>query len=266
MKRVIKAFRFVSVTLFFLARASTVHFFSSQKNNDLSFLLQRWAAAMNKILGVSVEYSGDVSALQHQPQLIVSNHQSYLDIVAVASIVPTLFVAKSDVQRWPGIGVVTKIGGTIFINRRSLRSGIATSAKIAEALRKGTNVHFFPEGTSTNGETVLPFKPSLFGAAPETGVSVLSISIIYTTLNGNSMSDKEKDIVCWYGDMEFAGHFWNLLSMDSIGIHVTVHDRIKAERYSSPREIAVAAHAAVLSGLTEVVMLQQQAEKFPSAA
>jgi 1-acyl-sn-glycerol-3-phosphate acyltransferase len=139
--------------------------------------------------------------------LIVSNHLSYLDILVFSALAPCAFVSKKEVRKWPVFGFFAAIAGTIFVDRSRPQLAQNTVEEMQEALRSGVRVVLFPEGTSTGGDKVLPFKPTLFESAVETQQLVTAARIAYRL--------EQKDpanIACYWGDMTFAPHLLRLLA------------------------------------------------------
>jgi len=132
-----------------------------------------------KIFGIKIKIFGNVSI--NPPTLLISNHASYLDILILGSLFKTSFVAKKEVAKWPLFGILAKLQNTIFVDRRisSLKS---QENQIIEHLNKKNNLVIFPEGTSSDGNKVLPFKSSLFNIFEEnldSGIFIQTITIVY---------------------------------------------------------------------------------------
>jgi lyso-ornithine lipid O-acyltransferase len=137
--------------------------------------------------------------------LTVSNHLTYLDILVYGAARPFLFVAKSEVRRWPLFGTLASLGGTIFVERgRSLQVADA-SREIEQALRAGIPVLLFPEGTSSDGSSVLPFRSPLFDPAIRAGASVTAAAVRY-----HAAATTEDQLAYW-GDMVFLPHLFRTL-------------------------------------------------------
>jgi lyso-ornithine lipid O-acyltransferase len=137
--------------------------------------------------------------------LTVSNHLTYLDILVYGAVRPFLFVAKSEVRRWPLLGTLASLGGTIFVDRdRGLQVADAT-LEIEQALRAGISVLLFPEGTSSDGSSVLPFRSPLFDPAIRAGASVTAAAVRYHA------ADATEDQVTYWGDMVFLPHLFRTL-------------------------------------------------------
>jgi 1-acyl-sn-glycerol-3-phosphate acyltransferase len=172
--------------------------------------LHAWARGARRILGVRISVTGPPP---RAPFLLACNHLGYLDIVVVAARLPCRFVAKSEVAAWPGLGPLVRSMGTIFVDRDRRADLGPVIDRMAEAVTKGEGVAFFPEGTSSDGRDVLPFRPSLFEAAVRTGYPVSCAGLRYATRNGDPSPESS---VAWWGDMTFGGHFWRLLGLRGI--------------------------------------------------
>ena len=163
--------------------------------------LHGWCRFACRVLGVHVTTHGTMPS----SGLLVSNHLSYLDIVVLSSIRPCVFVAKYDVARWPLFGWLANAAGTIFVNR-DRKLGASTSIDvIREAIAGGSLVALFPEGTSSDGSTVLPFKPALLESAVQLRCPIAAASIDYALDDGSVANE-----VCYWRDMTLVPHLVNL--------------------------------------------------------
>lgn len=159
----------------------------------------------------SVSFSGG----QDAAGLIVSNHLTYLDILMYSAARPFLFVAKSEVRRWPFLGTMARLGGTIFVDRgRSLQAAEA-SRQIEQGLREGMPVLLFPEGTSSDGSSVLPFRSPFFDPAIRAGVLVTAAAIRYHA------DDAAEDQVTYWGDMVFAPHLFRTMCIRGLSAEIS---------------------------------------------
>ena len=179
------------------------------------------AQALADFMNVSVRFSGTPP----DGGLIVSNHLSYLDILVLGVARPTIFVSKYEVRFWPWVGWLTQCAGTLYINREQRKDVARLKDSIREKLREGLPIAFFPEGTSTGGGEVLPFRPSLLEPASATGCAVTPASIAYHLPEGGSVSDE----VCYWKDMTFGSHIWNLLSKQKIEASVIFGSTVTAD-------------------------------------
>lgn len=140
---------------------------------------------------------------KNSPGLIIGNHMGFIDILASGSVRPMLYVTSKEMHETPVLGLLTEMGGCIYVERRS-RLGIQNELKhIIQALKEGLNVCLYPEATSTNGEQVLPFKRTLMTAAAHAQVPIYPYVINFTSIDGQPFTFKNRDSVCWYGDISF---------------------------------------------------------------
>ena len=142
-------------------------------------IIQFWCKRLLSIFEIKVEVQGLDSFLSNQKQyLMVANHISWIDIIVIQSIKPSIFVAKSDVASWPLFGWVAQMTGTIFIKREKVSDIKKALKKMKRRLIK-RSVCIFPEGTSTNGRYLLPFKSNLFQSSIDTNKSILPLCLRY---------------------------------------------------------------------------------------
>lgn len=202
-----------------------------------------------KSLGINVSLTGRVDALSgHKNYLILSNHLSYLDIFIIFSFFPASFIASVDeVRETFLLGRITELSGGFFVERRS-RSGLRAEIEaIADLLKMGLNVALFPEGTTSNGEGVLPFKTPLISIAQKAGAEILPLCIRYRKIDGKEIDAGNRDLVYYYGDMEFFTHYFKMLTVKSIDAELKVLDPIDPRSGRSRKEIANSAFNAISS-------------------
>lgn len=228
------AFRFFRVSALiaqFLARAAAADY--QEKNWPLvakrrAKLLHKASKKALRALGAKVEVIDPTNALgsvdkkADQRILIIANHCSYLDTITVSSLVPTLYVSSVERQNDGFLGQIARLAGTIFvdrINKSNLPSDILTLGSYFE---QRIPVCIFPEGTTSNGQTILPFKSSLLRAVEGTETKILPICIRYVSARGKRLHGDEVDLLAWHGDMDFLPHFRRLCGLGSIGIQVEV--------------------------------------------
>jgi lyso-ornithine lipid O-acyltransferase len=142
--------------------------------------------------------------------LIVSNHLSYLDILFFSSLMPCIFVSKSEVLSWPLFGILARCGGSIFVHRGRATVIDSVSSQIATALQAGIPVVLFPEDTSTDGSSVLRFFPAFFEAAIQTKAPVFPSAIAYELADGQEVD------LCYYGDITFGTHLLTALARKDV--------------------------------------------------
>jgi lyso-ornithine lipid O-acyltransferase len=155
-----------------------------------------------RILGIRVEVSGQPP--ETGPLLIVSNHVSWLDILVLSAVAPVSFVAKREVGSWPFFGSLARLQRTVFIDRDRRHATGPSRDVMRERLKQGDILVLFPEGTSHDGRSVLPFKSSFFGAAEIEGVLVQPVSLAYRGHRNLPMTRRLLPSYAWYGEMDLA--------------------------------------------------------------
>lgn len=171
--------------------------------------------------------------------LVVCNHLSYVDIAALGSACPCAFVSKAEVRAWPFIGWAAEMAGTVFVRRAHRREVTGQVEDIKNAIARGVPIVLFPEGTSTDGAQVLPFRSALLQAALETGCDVTPAALSY---RADPPGDATNDI-CWWGGVGFVPHLWRFLALRSFRASVVFG---AARRPDNDRKTeALALHAEV---------------------
>ena len=203
----------------------------------------RWSARMLRALGIRVEARG---AMHAGPLLVVANHISWVDILAVNAVHPARFVSKADVRHWPFIGYLVASGGTLFIERERKRDALRVVHQIAEALRAGDAVGVFPEGTTGDGRTLLPFHANLLQAAIATETPVQPVSLRYTE-PGQPCSAA----VAWVGETTLVQSLWRIASARGVVAHVAALD-VMGSRHADRRALAEAVRQAIADDVAQV--------------
>ena len=218
-------------------------------------------------IGIDVRRTGAPSV--DPPALYVSNHASYLDIVVLSTLLDASFVAKNEVSGWPLFGLLAKLVNTIFVDRRPSRSG-AHRNEMCERLEAGRSLILFPEGTSSDGNRVLPFNSTFFAIVEEPvhgkPIPVQPISIAYTRYNNLPMSRRERPYLTWYGDTAMAGHLWRLLTIGRATVEVRFHSPVTVEAFGSRKALAAACEQTVAGGLSRLLSGRAERSKAASAA
>ena len=177
-----------------------------------------------KILGIEVVESGEMS--RARPTLYVSNHVSYIDIFVLGRL-PAYFIAKSEVANWPVFGKLAEFQNTLFIERKAGKTGEQLQT-LKDHLAKGNSLTLFPEGTSTDGVHVAPFKSSFIESAnladDSLRVAIQPITVAYTHHNGQKIDNQEvRDHYAWYAKMPFLSHFLGLMPLKNVRAKVHYH-------------------------------------------
>ncbi len=233
----------LGVTLFKLPRRWEV----------ISRLVRHFAFLLRTLLDIKVTVKGATHLLSVEGHCIIANHVSYVDGIVLGSIFPVIFVSKKEVRGWPLIGQWTALCGAIFIDRQRKDKIPLLVEEMTQKLMRGANILLFPEGTSTNGEKLLPFQSAPFAAPLRNGTTILPITVRYLTINGQPVSVVNRDLIYWYGDMDFLSHFWALLAVRNIEVSVDIHPPIESSRFrndSAGRKQLCQACYEILSGET----------------
>ncbi|WP_407927074.1 lysophospholipid acyltransferase family protein [Acetobacter garciniae] len=232
-----------------------------------------------KILGLRIrvvgERTGTVGGLAarkrgERPVIYVSNHMSWLDVPVLGTLLPSVFVAKGDIEKWPVMGLISQIGRTIFVSRQRSTTGRERDEMIRRMV-EGDNLVLFPEGTSSDGSRVLPFMSAFFAIAKlpklkdENGKSVLPItydsgmtpliqpvSLVYDQLEGLPIGRFRRPVFSWYGDMDLGPHVWALLQWKHSRATVVLHDPLDPDLFPSRKALAQATWKAVAQGAAEL--------------
>ena len=195
-----------------------------------------------RVLGIRLEVNG---APVNRPGVIVSNHSSWLDIFTLNAAGPLYFVAKAEVASWPGIGWLARGTGSVFVQRERRQAGNQKTT-FEERLAAGHRILFFPEGTSSDGQRVLPFKSTLFAALfsnrlPE--LCVQPVTVVYHAPEG-----ADPRYYGWWGDMDFGPHVVKTLGTRRQGkVEVTWHEPLLVTEFAGRKALAAEAEARVRS-------------------
>ena len=213
-----------------------------------AWLGHRYAKLVLRLLGIVARCDGRLAGAPGR--LIVANHLSYLDVVGLAALWPACFVTSMEVKRAPGLGWICEAGGCLFVNRRSYAGITGEVRRLAEVLEEGIDVVVFPEATSTDGSAVIPFRAGLLQAALIAGAAVQPVCLNYRRLDGEPVHCGNRDVLFWYGDMEFLPHLWKLAGRRSAELVATVLEPLAPAGRAS--DLARAAYAAVRDGFRTI--------------
>lgn len=199
---------------------------------------QRWAYLCRRILGISLSVEGNLPTGQ---AFLAPNHIGYCDIIALGSLCPCAFAAKDDAAQWPVIGSLLKLGGHMTVPRKATRALKNSISEIADRLGNGQTVCVFLEGTSTAGETVLPFHSTFLRAAISANAPVHPVSIQWRC--------EEPDVniaedVAYWKDHDFLPHLWRFLGTRQLSAHIQVAPPLSPTTESA-RSLASKVHSEV---------------------
>ena len=207
-----------------------------------------------RIAGLKVERRGRQS--REHPTLYVINHVSYLDIEVVGSLIKGSFVAKAEVKSWPLFGLLARLQRSVFVERRAPKTA-ETRDEMGRRLEAGESLMLFPEGTSGDGNRVLPFKSALFSVAERRPkgrpLTVQAVSVAYAKLDGLPMGRYLRPYFAWYGDMDLFGHIWGAFGIGKVSVVVEFHKPVTFEQFGSRKAMAEYCQAQVQRGLTQAL-------------
>lgn len=189
--------------------------------------------------------------------LIVANHTSWADIIIFSAVAPISFVAKSEVANWPFFGTLARLQRTVFVERQRRSATGETRDAIRERLLAGDALVLFPEGTSHDGNRVLPFKSALLGAAEAVladgrHVKVQPVSTAFTGLHGLPMGRENRPLFAWYGDMEMVPHLWEAILAGPLDVVVQFHEPFSLD-VMDRKTLAARAQEIVQSGQAQAL-------------
>lgn len=209
-----------------------------------------------RLLGLRIHIEGPVP--DGNPALLVANHISWLDIPVLSAVAPVSFVAKREVASWPFVNWLARLQRTVFVDRDKRREVAGATDEIMNRLRAGDNIVLFAEGTSSDGNEVLPFKTSLFAAAKpsdrakqgsESGVFVQTVALAYVRRHGLPLGRLARPHIAWYGDMELASHVWAVLKRGPLDVRLRIGEPVRLEEFSDRKALARYAETQVRADL-----------------
>ena len=217
------------------------------------------------LVGVRLQVVGEPAG---GPTLYVANHCSWLDIPVLMAQMDTRFVARAELAGWPLFGLVARLGGSIFVGRK--RACTADEGRaMAESLRAGHGLVLFPEGTTSDGARVLPFRTT-FLAAADHAAWVQPVTIVYDRMGWLPTCRRDRPVFAWYGDMQPMTHLWRLLrrrgARATVGFHQPFAPELLPDREQLAAEAAriIATSAAALRQNRPAVPLPAPAVAMPS--
>jgi 1-acyl-sn-glycerol-3-phosphate acyltransferase len=177
--------------------------------------------------------------------LVVSNHLSYIDVLIISSLLPSVFITSVELKHTFLLGMLARLSGCLFVERRKPLRLKQEINDITRVLDQGFSVVLFPEGTTSNGDRVHPFKKSLFDAAVSARAGILPLRLRYTKVNGKALTPRNRDSVFYYGGVTFFRHFPRLLSLKSVEVNVLPLKAIEVRAHASRKELAAETHTLI---------------------
>ncbi len=211
-----------------------------------------------RIVGIRLHVEGKVA--RDQGVLIVSNHVSWIDITVLSAVAPVSFVAKQEVASWPFVSWLAKLQRSVFVDRNRRAEAGEKANEILERLKAGDHIVLFAEGTSSDGNNVVPFKTALFAAArPANGaklgaqVVVQTLALTYPKIYALPLCRRGRHVVAWYGDMDLATHAWKLLGLGPIDAHIRIGPPVPLDDFPDRKALARYAEDKVRKDVMELL-------------
>lgn len=214
------------------------------------WLARVYWAGICRVLGVERRVIGQAVS-NGRPVLFACNHTSWLDVPALGGTLEACFVAKAEVATWPVVRTIARLGRTVFVSRRASETGRERDSMRARLLG-GDSLILFPEGTSSDGTRLLPFRSPFFAVVEAAGGDTLPliqpVSIVFDRLDDLPARRSTRPISSWYGDMDLGGHFWRLARHRHLRATILLHDPVDPAAYTSRKAIAQAVWSVISAG------------------
>jgi 1-acyl-sn-glycerol-3-phosphate acyltransferase len=253
---VMKAAALAAVALPLLPLQLLSHRFGLPTARTLPLFFHRAAA---RIIGLRVTVVGSPSS--DRPMLILSNHVSWLDIIALGAVMPLSFVAKAEIAAWPGFGLMARLQRSIFVDRNRRGDTGRVNAEIAERLAEGDPIVLFAESTTSDGNRILPFRSALVGAAQEAILSggagphvcLQPVALGYARADGLPTGRMGRARIGWYGDMEMLPHLAEILRGGTLDVEVRFGEPLAFDQGSDRKAATRTAEERVRRMLAEAL-------------
>jgi 1-acyl-sn-glycerol-3-phosphate acyltransferase len=202
-----------------------------------AILNQKSASRICRSHGLRIQVRGNAS---HRPAVYVANHQGYIDPFIVIAHAPMLPVAKMETSGWPILGRAMNASGVLFVQRGNPISGACLLRRAMHVLASGVSVLNFPEGTTTSGDTIMPFQRGFFGVARLMNIPVVPVCIKYLDPS-----------LAWYGDTLFFPHYLNTASKKRIDVKMRFCDAVWPDEHSTPEVLAAHCRKTIMAQLAD---------------
>ena len=202
-----------------------------------------------KLAGVRVTVEGALS--RERPLMLVSNHTSYLDIFVLGTLSPLSFTPKKEIRSWPVIGFFCVLADCVFVERKPTEITEA-KAQMERRLDKDKVLCLFPEGTTSNGKTVLPFRSGFLSLAEDYEMPVQPATIAYTHIGNAPLTDARREEVAWVGEATFFGHLIRFLGLPFVQARVTMHPLLRLSEDQDRKALTKAAESTIRAKLAEI--------------
>ena len=240
----LRLYRYVRVSAHvFQGVATTVFVFPMIDLPKRRAMIRRWSRKLLKLMRIDARVRGLPAAGLPGNLLIVANHISWLDIFVLNTVEPGRFIAKSELEKWPLVGMMIAGCGTLFLNRESRRDAHRINGRARDVLAAGDTITIFPEGTTTDGTMLLPFHGSLLQPVVDAQGHVQSIAIRYCHIDGTF-----SDAPAYIGETTFMASFWRVLGVRNLVVELTLPPPLPAAGRHR-RELSQEAESAIRAAL-----------------
>lgn len=218
--------------------------FSGGRRSHLPWLFHR---SLSRALGIRILTHG--SPARRGGVLFVSNHVSWADIPVLGARIPAAFVAKSEVSEWGLVGWLATLARTVYVERSRRASAGEQRDAIADRLRAGDSIILFPEGTNSDGTSVLPFKSSLFAVTDNVPDALIQpVTIAYTRVNGMPVTRARLPDLAWVGDTELMPHAVGFMGLGRVRAEIRFHAPVRAADFADRKALARHCHSVISDG------------------
>ncbi|MEA3501037.1 MAG: lysophospholipid acyltransferase family protein [Candidatus Marinimicrobia bacterium] len=225
--------------IFYLTLAKLIiSIFSKKYSNRFGFQNSKWISKCLKvILGIRLNVIGKKNIPKKNGFVVFGNHFGYVELISLCSLTPIAFVSKQEIRKWPVLGFIISLGGTVFVDRDSGGKSDVYINKLKEALKNQINIYFSPEGTNSDGTFLYRFKSALFVPANQLKYPILPYACVIKKVNNKKIDREHRLKVAWFDDEQnFGSHFINFLKLKNIDIEMKIlksvmpdYDDIKIE-------------------------------------
>jgi lyso-ornithine lipid O-acyltransferase len=249
MRSVIASFKilgYVLLTFTLIAVQKPMLWFARDRAISLAYPKIYWKMCC-AVFGVKIRVEGNIAKGEHL--IYAGNHISYMDIPVMGSLLNASFIAKKEIEGWPVFGWLGTLGQTVYISRAPLDAPKEAQA-LNDRLSKPLPIIMFPEGTSTNGRTVIPFKSSLFQIFLNKNLRIQPFTISLVEIDGRKPeTDDLRDLYAWHGDMTLVPHLWAFAKTKGAVIKVVFQDIVSTRSYDDRKKLSNDCYEGVVRGL-----------------
>ncbi|MBN22088.1 MAG: hypothetical protein CL678_12480 [Bdellovibrionaceae bacterium] len=226
----IKTIRVFFIIIQFIFESEINIIFSKITKKEPKNFLKKYSQKMIKTLNITINLHGMNTDAQSQQTLFVGNHLSYLDVVILSSIYETLFITSKKTENTFLLGKICKNAQCIFVDRQSRKKAKEEITNVSHRINSKKNITFFPEATSTNGDSILNFKRFFFKSAIQSKCKIQTFTLNYLEVNNLKITKENRDLIFWYGDMKFFSHFLKIISLNKIKVEVIFNNPINIKK------------------------------------